>query len=312
VTSADPSILTHGRERRLHPKGRTRAIGHGFVVAGYLFLGFLFVVLAPRVQSFGIDALAYWLVEVPGAYDIPHRQAGSFPYLPPAAIIGSTFSLLPLWTYLWLWTALLVGSLVWIAGSGGWIVVAFAIPVVALELYHGNIHILMAVAVLLGFRHPWTWSFILLTKFTAGVGLLWFAARGEWRSLATALGATAALCLVSFVLFPEMWPAWVDYVLTAQAIGTDEYWINLVRVPLELRMVAAVVVVVWGARTDRRWTVLVSVTLALPVLWFHGFAILVGLIAEWRRSHPEGASPTLAWRALRRLDGHGFARRPAR
>lgn len=277
-----------------------RAIGHGLVLGGWIVLGFIFLVLAPRVQSFGIDALAYWMVEVPDAYAIPHRVAGSFPYSPPAAIVASTFSTVSLWSFLWLWTALLVGSLIWIGGSLGWIVAALAIPFVALELYHGNIHILLAVAVLLGFRHPWTWSFVLLTKFTAGIGLLWFVVRGEWRSLMVALGATAVLCAVSFVLYPTMWPAWIEYTLEAQRIGLDPYWINLVRLPLELRLVAAAALVVWGARTDRRWTVLVAATLALPVLWIHGLALLVGLIAEWRRSHPE-VTPSLATRSLDRL-----------
>jgi hypothetical protein len=288
------------RLRSMLASGRMRAVGHGLVVAGLIFLGFVFLYLAPRVQSFGIDALAYWLVDVPDAYGIPHRVAGSFPYSPPAAIVASVFSTVSLWGFLWLWTALLVASLIWIGGSAGWIVVAFAIPFVALELYHGNIHILLAVAILLGFRHPWTWSFVLLTKFTAGVGLLWFVVRGEWRSLGIALGSTAALCLVSYLLFPSMWPAWIEYTFEAQRIGMDPYWSNLVRIPLVVRMAVAVVLVVWGARTDRRWTVLVAATFALPVLWIHGLALLVGLIAEWRRVSP-GITPSLASRALGRL-----------
>ncbi len=270
------------------------------VVAGLIFLGFVFLVLAPRVQSFGIDAYSYWVVDMQAVYDIPHREVGAFPYTPPMAAVMSTFSLVSWWDFLWLWTALMVASLVWIGGSAGWIVAAFAIPFVALELYHGNIHILLAVAILLGFRHPWTWSFVLLTKFTAGVGLLWFVVRGEWRSLAIALGTTAVACLVSLVLWPHLWREWWDYVLEAERIGLDPYWINLVRVPLVARLATATVLVVWGARTDRRWTVLVAATWALPVLWVHGLAMLVGLIAEWHRRYP-AATPSLATRALMRL-----------
>jgi hypothetical protein len=47
-------------------------------------------------------------------------------------------------------------------------------------------------------------------------------------------------------------------------------------------MAVAVVVVVWGARTDRRWTVVVAATLALPVLWIAGLATLVGVVPELR------------------------------
>ncbi len=36
---------------------------------------------------------------------------------------------------------------------------------------------------------------------------------------------------------------------------------------------------IWGALTDRRWAVPVAVTLALPVLWPSGFAVLAGCLA---------------------------------
>ncbi len=61
----------------------------------------------------------------------------------------------------------------------------------------GNVHMLLALAIVLGFRWPATWSFVLLTKVTPGIGLLWFAVRREWRSLAIALGATAVLVTLS-------------------------------------------------------------------------------------------------------------------
>ena len=62
-----------------------------------------------------------------------------------------------------------------------------------MEIAGGNISLLLAVAIVWGFRWPWTWAFVLLTKITPGVGLLWFALRREWRQLAIALGATAAV-----------------------------------------------------------------------------------------------------------------------
>ena len=62
---------------------------------------------------------------------------------------------------------------------------------VLFEFYLGNVHLLLALAIVLGFRWPAAWAFVLLTKITPGIGLLWFAVRREWRSLAIALGATA-------------------------------------------------------------------------------------------------------------------------
>src|SRR3989442_1267745 len=85
-----------------------------------------------------------------------------------------------------------------------------ACPPVAFELYHGNIRLLIAAAIALGFRYPAAWSFVLLTKVTPGVGLLWFAVRREWRRLAIALGVTAALVAVSLAFDFRLWQQWIQ------------------------------------------------------------------------------------------------------
>jgi hypothetical protein len=148
------------------------------------------------------------------------------------------------------------------------------VPVFA-EVTVGNIHLLLGAAILLGFRYPAAWAFVLLTKVTPGVGLLWFAVRREWRSLAIALGLTAAIAAASFVLAPGLWFRWAE-VLTAAA-GAEE-WPFTIQVPLALRLAAAAALVAWGAWTDRRWTVPVAATLALPVLWVNGLAMLVAVL----------------------------------
>ncbi len=89
-------------------------------------------------------------------------------------------------------------------------------PPAILELINGNIHLLLAAAIALGFRYPWTWSFVLLTKITPGIGLVWFGVRREWRQLGIALGATAAIAAVSFAIAPWMWQEWID-LLVAEA-----------------------------------------------------------------------------------------------
>ena len=45
-----------------------------------------------------------------------------------------------------------------------------------------------------------------------------------------------------------------------------------------MRFPIAVVVVVWGARTNRRWTVPVASMLALPALWYGGLSMLLAVI----------------------------------
>ena len=155
---------------------------------------------------------------------------------------------------------------------------AFAVPVVASDLYLGNIHVLLGAAVVGSLRRPGLWAIPLLTKPSVGVGLLWYAARGEWRRLATALGVTTALAALAFVIAPGLWGQWFDYIL-ATGLSPDvgrAYWIN---VPLLFRLPAAALLVVWGARTDRRWTLPVAAMLGLPVLWLVGLAMLTAAFA---------------------------------
>jgi len=160
-----------------------------------------------------------------------------------------------------------------------------------MELAGGNIHLLLAAAMVLGFRWPATWALVLLTKITPGIGLLWFAVRGEWRQLAIALGATAAIVAVSFATMPDAWFQWVG-VLTRIA-GRDGTW-AAVPVPFLVRLPFAVALVVWGARTNRRWTVPVAGMLALPALWYGGLTMLLAVIALREPAKPMSSGKTVA------------------
>jgi hypothetical protein len=151
---------------------------------------------------------------------------------------------------------------------------------VALEVNLGNIHILLTAAIVAGFRYPATWAFVLLTKVTPGVGLLWFAVRREWRSLAIALAATGVISAVSFAMAPDDWGEWLSS-MAAQTTKQEDPL--LITAPLWLRLPAAGALVAWGARTDRRWTVLIGAFLALPLAWYAGTAMFIGLLALLRR-----------------------------
>lgn len=286
--------MSPGRARRF-----ARPVGHGLIFAGLAFAIYLFAFVAPQVQSAGYDAYAYWHVSLPEPYAIPLGQLGSFNYAPPVALVFDWFSVVDWWVFWFLWMTLLVGTIIWIGWSPLWVLAAFAVPFVTLELYHGNIHVLLAAAVVLGFRHPWAWAFVVLTKPTSGVGLLWFAVRREWRSLGIALGATAVVCLVSLILWPSLWADWIGYVLGYWSTTPER---AVVPIPLWLRLPAAAILVVWGALTDRRWTVVVSACLALPALWIAGLAMLIGIIPEIRGRRRGLSGPDIASSGRQGLD----------
>lgn len=243
----------------------------------------------------GWDAHAYWAAPVDDPYAVSAGGASdAFLYAPAFRQAIAPIAALPWPAFHLAWEALLLGAL--FALTGPLVAVVLAIPLVLFELWAGNIHLLLAAAVVVGFRYPPAWSFVLLTKVTPGVALLWFAVRREWRQLAIALGATAAIAAVSFVLAPPLWQQWID-VLSANARAPEAVQTSLWLPPLWMRLVLAVVLVVAGAQTNRRWTVIVAATVALPYLAMINLTMLVGLI------------PLLAPAARERLAG---AERPAR
>jgi hypothetical protein len=155
----------------------------------------------------------------------------------------------------------------------------FAVGLLAAPRHYlssGNIFLPMALAVVAGFRWPWTYSFLLLTKVTPGIGLLWFLVRREWRNLFIALAATLAIALVSFVFAPGLWFDWIT-VLRNNA-GDPEPGFAITILPLFPRLAIAAVMVVVGARYNYRWVVPVAALLALPYIPDTALIMIVGIV----------------------------------
>ncbi len=255
-------------------------------------LAFVWVVLAglpSHPEWIGYDAHAYWgypRAELYGEPGVSVAGVDLYRYSPAFVPLMTLFTLLPWPVFVACWIAVLFVVYVWLVGP--WWLPLLAFAPFLIELRMANVHLLLAAAIVLGFRWPAAWSFVLLTKVTPGIGLLWFAVRREWRSLGIAVGVTAAIVAVSFVLAPGQWMDWwVSLVRTSQ----DDPPLAI-HIPLLGRLVVAAILVVWGARTDRRWTVVVAATISLPTLWIHGFAMLAGVIAL-QRGLPEARS--FAW-----------------
>jgi hypothetical protein len=258
----------------LDPRWR-RLLYHGAVVVGLVFAAYLFLVSEAQKGSAAYDIAAYYTFDL--AHPYAHANVGdlgAFLYSPPIALILAPFHALPWLTFVTLWYMVLFTCVAWLGRWSFLAVIAF--PPVAIDLYHGNIHLLLAVAVALGFRYPAAWSLVLLTKITPGIGLLWFALRREWRNLAIALGATGAIAAVTFVFLPTQWVEWIAMLI--ESAGVPPPWPAL-PIPLLVRLPAAALIVAWGARTDRRWTVPLAAAIANPALWPGSFAILA---ACWR------------------------------
>jgi hypothetical protein len=245
---------------------RRRAIRDGLSVVGILVLIGLFVI----GRDPGYDAYGYWRA-VQGD---PYGQViglGAFHYSPVALVAFAPLGLLPGPVAYWVVAASSFAALVWLTGR--WALAWLAFFPVASELYHGNIDLILAAAIVAGLTRPWPWSAVLHTKITPAVGLVWFAARREWRPLVVALAFAVVIALPLVILDPGLWEQWLAHL----GETTVPAYFLVVPVPLWIRFVAAVVLIAWGALTDRRWTVLIGAMIAQPILGIIGFSMMAGL-----------------------------------
>lgn len=245
-----------------------------------------------------LDAHAYWAVWQHPFYNLPPGSPDAYLYSPAFAQALWPFTHLPWPVFSGLWMAVLTAATVWlIAPLKGWAVPVFLACVPA--IITGNVYPLFAVVVVKGMRYPAAWALPLLTKVTPGVGLVWFAVRREWRHVGTALCATAGIVAVSAVLLPGEWGHWLSFLAhqprAVHAVGNSRA--GLPAPPLVVRLPAAVALVAYAARTDRRWLLPVGMLLADPMFNWFAFLLLtatprlrqeVAIAADDPRSQVQG------------------------
>ena len=247
--------------------------------------------------SWFVDMHTYWATGAGFGYATSNPYViGAYLYAPAfAQVLGPITSTLPWPWFAALWTAAICAAYIWLVGRWAFpIVLAGAM---ALELYLGQIDVFIAAAIVIGFRYPAVWAFPLLTKVAPGIGLVWFVVRREWRNLAIALTATVAIAGVSAVLAPQLWHDWYDLLrrsITDRQVVEGAY----LGIPVWLRLPFALGIIVWGARTNRHWTVPIAVLLAMPILWINVFALLIAIVPL--REEP-GLTPARAWLLRERL-----------
>jgi hypothetical protein len=228
-----------------------------------------------RLWGTGQDARCYYQATLADPYlHSSWNDPIAYVYSPAFRQVLSPLTALPWQAFMAVWTGLLIGAVRFLTGPR-LLAAGLLFPFTLMEIAGGNVSLLLAVAIVVGFRWPATWALVLLTKITPGIGLLWFAVRREWGSLAIALGATAVIAAVSYATMPGAWSRWLEVIV--DNAGKGGTWAS-VPIPLLIRLPAAVALVVWGARSDRRWTVPVASMLALPALWYGGISMLLAVI----------------------------------
>ena len=247
---------------------------------GLSAVGVAMLALVYRVPGPGFDFYAYWAVDPHDPYRIADGL-GAFHYAPPVIWLAEPFRLVPFDVGYVIWTALMAGLLIWMTRS--WALAWCAFPPVAAEFFHGNIDLLLAAALVAGFRAPAAWVLLPITKITTGINLIWPLLRRDGR--AVAIVAVTALIVVGASLAiqgVDLWRAWIDHLQIR--LGRPEAGGALIDISLWLRLPIALAVMAWASLSGRRWLVPVAVVLAMPLLWFHALSALVAAHPLWSPS----------------------------
>jgi hypothetical protein len=260
----------------------SRAARDGLRLAGLMVVLFVWWLLA--FHDYQHDARAYWTVDLANLYS--RGQVGgedAYLYSPAFAQLFVPLTWLPWAVFAGLWAAINLAALVWLAGPviAALLLVIPGSPVID-EVSTGNIHLLLAAAIVLAVRYRAAWAFPLLTKVTPGVGVLWLAGARRWRELVVAIGATLAISAVSFVFAPGLWRDWIT-ILSENSQRTIPDYAAIIPGSVVLRTAIAAVLAVAGGALGWRFMMPVAATLALPVPWSSGLSLLVAIIALWRR-----------------------------
>lgn len=249
---------------------------------------------ALRVASLGFqgDAYVYWSTSSIEPYaNSTAATGGAYLYSPAFLQAIEPLRAMPWTAFYMVWAVILTLALIYLVGpflaaplmwidmiDGRWA------PVWS-EVATGNVAILLVLAMVVGLRHPAAWSFVLLTKVTPGIGLLWFVTRREWRSLGIALGATAAIAAGSAVFGPSHWADWLGSLTQNASMGVPI--ISITVVPFWVRFPIAAAMVILAARRDWPWVIPIAGMVALPYIVYTSPTMLAGVLALWRRRSDE-------------------------
>lgn len=257
--------------------------------------GCLLLVVATTRWGAPQDEQAYWLAGQRLAsgqqlYDptaVPGTPYAYF-YPPPLAqAIAPLTHVLGPDAFSALWTILILGCLLWLARGQPLVALAFVafIPV-AIELWYRNVHLVLAVLLVLGLRGaPWAFALGASIKVTPGLGIVYLAARGRWRDAAVATLVGVVIFALSVAIAPGTWDGFLhDVLLTAPTTGA-----SLVPIPYLARAAAGLGLAVVAGRLPERFgdpLLIVSVVLANPTLWATSLSMLIAIIPIlWLRPH---------------------------
>lgn len=282
----------------------------GLVILAAVGAVFLAVVATTSWRTFN-DEHAYWMAASRLVAGQPLYDATAAPntpyaywYPPPfAQALAPLTGVLSAEAFSVIWTALLLACLWWLAGRDVLVALALiAFLPVAVELRVRNVHLLLAVLLVLALRRSWLfWIPAAAIKVAPALGILYLAAARRLREAALVAGVGLTILTASFVISPAAWSEFVAVVWPRA--GTDGG--SLMPIPFAVRFLAGAALAALGGRAGGRRgeaLLVIGITLANPTLWATALSLLVALLPLWRSAPGEagdGSDPRGASRAVR-------------
>jgi hypothetical protein len=248
---------------------RVRAIRHGLVLGGVILVLYEIVWV---VLGGATDIYAYWSTGTDNAYvGYTIQDLYGHAYTPVFTLAFQPLRAIPFTVVYLGWFALNLSIALWLLAP---LPRQWRLPCILLvspELAFGNVHLIIGAAIVLAVSgRAWTLAFPILTKVTPGLAILWHLLRGDWRGVAWALGVSAILVAISWLIAPNLWPRWWTTVIANLGVrGPELAW-----VPLQIRLPVAVMLAVYAARTSRAWLLPVAVLVGLPHIFLQSLALL--------------------------------------
>jgi hypothetical protein len=238
------------------------------------------------------DEHAYWLAGqrlLAGEPLYDPTAAANTPYAfwyPPivAQVMAPISAVVPSAVFSAAWIVLMLGCLFWLADGNVLVALAMcAFPPIAVEFVSRNVHLIIAVLLVLGLR-TWAGWFTVGAALKIGpvLGIPYVALRGRYRDAVVATVFGAVLLGLSVVLAPD---AWRQFFEVLRARGPADVS-GLLPVPYVVRFGAGVVLMIVASRLEQRYgdpLLVVAVTVAMPTLWLTAFATLAAVVPLIRR-----------------------------
>jgi hypothetical protein len=256
------------------------------IILAAIGASFLLVVAVNRWGT-PADENAYWLAAhrlMAGQplYDPTATSITPFAYwYPPivAQVLTPVAALLSEDVFNWAWTFLMLGCLWWLAGRNLLVALAMcAFPPIAVEFWFRNVHLILAVLLVLGLRRWGGWHSVgAAIKLAPVLGIAYLAMRGRWRDAFVATVFGGALLVVSVALAPDAWRQFVDTLL-GRGPGDIS---GFLPVPYWARLAVGAVLTIVAARLEPRLgepLLAIAVVVALPTLWFTALSTLAAVV----------------------------------